>query len=97
MMKCRNCKNNTLLDDGKQFSWCEIRHDNLDIDEERYCSAFTPATNADRIRAMTDDELAEELSFIGDCRCPDGGECGHENSCLWCWQNWLQQEVEHDV
>lgn len=53
-------------------------------------------SNADRIRAMTDEELAKELSFIGDCRCPDGGECGHENGCLWCWQNWLRQEAQSD-
>lgn len=61
-MKCRNCKNNTLLDGGVQFSWCEVRRDNIDIDEERYCGAFSSATNADRIRSMTDEELADFIS-----------------------------------
>ena len=92
-MKCRNCKNNTLLDDGEQFSWCEIRKDNLDIDEERYCGAFSLATNADVIRAMTDEDLANFLNDIGECdrRCPAKiGDCiFSDSSCVAAWLDWL--------
>jgi len=99
-MKCRNCKCNGFLtdDDGEQFSWCNRFGDNLDIDEERYCSGYTPATNADRIRAMTDEELAELLSNISGC-----DECEElhgmmmcertpEKHCNECWLDWLKRE-----
>ena len=89
-MKCRNCKNNTLLDDGKQFSWCEIRKDNLGIDEERYCEAFSQATNADRIRAMTDEDIAMLLQP----GCPPRLQCPDKppHDCYKCWLDWLKQE-----
>lgn len=54
-------------------------------------------TNADRIRAMTDEELAE---FHGDCTCPPeynwsgGCECGVDDCCKKCWLGWLQEEVK---
>ena len=61
-------------------------------------------TKADKIRAMTDEELAEYLYAVGDgVACP--GEPGHwkewkcpvegtENPCdnYECWYNWLKQE-----
>lgn len=46
-------------------------------------------TNADRIRSMTDEELAEFLSY--GCPCPT------ENcrpSCVYCIGNWLKQPAE---
>lgn len=50
-------------------------------------------TNADRIRAMTDEELAWELCRI--CRMPfykDDSEIdGYE---VDCWAKWLKQEVK---
>ena len=55
-------------------------------------------TNADKIRAMTDEELAESLGILADCR-----ECSHRNaddscniidgSCQTQWLDWLKQEV----
>ena len=56
----------------------------------------TDMTNADRIRAMTDEELAEWLAKITDC-----GECKvstsrcmvSEKSCACAWLDWLKQEV----
>lgn len=50
-------------------------------------------TNADRIRAMTDEELAEFL----DCYCVSAyWECPrhHEIKCHECWLEWLKKEVE---
>ena len=91
-MKCRNCKNNTLLDDGVQFSWCEVKKDNLDIDEDRECGAFSQASNADRIRAMSDEELADLL-----WETVDGAYYQIENfmsqpSKRW-WLEWLRMEA----
>ena len=53
-MKCRNCVN-------FKSEWCEKVNDSPDPDLERDCQYFKQKTNADRIRAMTDEELAEFL------------------------------------
>lgn len=47
-------------------------------------------TNADKIRAMTD----EELVYVVMCpeQCPDGLTCEQAN-CLRCTLDWLKQEV----
>lgn len=51
-----------------------------------------PQTNGDRIRAMSDGELAE---FISNCGCPDHRlHCEH--SCTVCTLKWLKQSVEVD-
>ena len=54
-------------------------------------------TNADRIRAMSDEELAKWFLTVGicirdfeDCKC-DGV------SCRQCRMNWLQQPAEEDI
>lgn len=51
-------------------------------------------TNADRIRAMTDEELATKLYlstcihvFDSEVKCKDNG-------CKKCWLDWLRQEAE---
>lgn len=50
-------------------------------------------TNADKIRAMKDEELAETIRFA-EC-CPEVTDhCGLFDSCNECWVNWLQQPVE---
>lgn len=53
-MKCRNCVE--YIDE-----WCDKVKDSTYPDIERECKHFKQATNADRIRAMTDDELTELL------------------------------------
>lgn len=52
-----------------------------------------PMTNADRIRSMTDEELAK---IIGDkCICPPTSECANFcGDCVACWLEWLQQPAE---
>lgn len=50
----KNCLNLT-------HHWCERVIDSPDEDLERDCPYFCQKTNADRIRAMTDEELAWEL------------------------------------
>lgn len=60
-----------------------------------------PVTNADRIRAMTDEELAD---FIRDVswECQDA-YCGRCQSCKYPWcstdmmEKWLKQPAEGDA
>lgn len=52
-------------------------------------------TNADRIRAMTDEELVEEVfgEHIKTCACPpNDGEC--QDACEKCWLDWLKEEAQ---
>ena len=59
-----------------------------------------PKTNADRIRNMTDEELAEFLDIVGEdgissqyvdipCNC-----CREKTECSKCWKDWLQSKAE---
>ena len=53
-----------------------------------------PITNADRIRAMSDDELVDLFRYRG---CPPDrltGKCVKVCVCEACWVDWLQQPVE---
>ena len=51
-------------------------------------------TNADRIRAKSDEELAEFIKNLrfknGDC--PNDTKCKMRN-CYDCWLDWLKQEI----
>lgn len=76
MAKCKNCtrlyraydeKNEVLI--GK---WCDKVFDCPDVEEERECIHYKCMTNADRIRRMTDEELADFIACISHyC---DGGQ-----------------------
>ena len=55
---CKKCNN--LVND-----WCEKVIDSPDPDMQRDCQYFCEKTNADRIRAMSDEELAEMLWKTG--------------------------------
>lgn len=48
---------------------------------------LVPETNADRIRRMSDEELAKWLEYEG------GGACAE----VCGWLNWLQQPAEEDT
>lgn len=52
-------------------------------------------TNADRIRAMTVEELAEYICINAPEACPTG-ICTGEDFCYKCWLDWLKQEVDDD-
>ena len=59
-----------------------------------------PQTNADRIRSMSDEELAELLDSVdnGGIRALDVDypcdECTQKTKCDECFIEWLQSEVE---
>lgn len=55
-----------------------------------------PETNADRIRSMTDEELAEWMAKYCERKtvfCPNFGAHDCQESCEQCWLDWLKQEV----
>ena len=61
------------------------------------CDGKKKQTAADRIRAMTDEELAEWLSDMHDTvTCPNGGAIDCNPSCKRCWLNWLKEEAEDE-
>lgn len=65
MAKCNNCKNLETKDNGfDAYSWCEKINDFPHEDIERDCEHYVPMINADRIRSMTDEELAMALLYV---------------------------------
>ena len=54
---CKKCNN--FVND-----WCEKVIDSPDPDMQRDCQHFREKTNADRIRAMSDEDLAEFIKNI---------------------------------
>ena len=90
MAKCKNCKYlDTVQNDlrSEPFKWCVCTDDSPVLDMERDCDYYAPMTNSDRIRSMTDDELAD---FIINFDNRFGEEYEGEQSCL----SWLQKESE---
>lgn len=57
-------------------------------------------TNGDKIRSMTDDEIAEMLllstCYFGCNKCKHHGKCKGK-SCTEAALEWLKQEVSEDV
>lgn len=55
-----------------------------------------PLTNGDRIRGMTDEELAEFMSDVGDCYCcPAYSRCHRKGmSCHNALIDWLKSPVK---
>ena len=96
-MKCRNCVH--LYRD-----WCLHKLDSPDPDLDRECKDYKQATNADRIRAMSNEKLAILLCRMMDCsickrNIQKDGECdnysadGPSKAVL----NWLQRPAEEDT
>ena len=52
-------------------------------------------TNADRLRSMTDEELAEWIAEYTDCLCGihKPGCSKTKGTCVATWLDWLKQEV----
>lgn len=58
-----------------------------------YNASKKPITNADRIRAMSDEALAQCLSTLPVCEIKTS-DCFGRESCLDCVKEWLQQPAE---
>ena len=83
---CKKCNN---LING----WCEKKIDSPDPNMVRDCQYFWEKTNADRIRAMSDEALAEIIA------CPKGlfdrMDCLDDHrDCKHCALEWLKQPSE---
>ncbi len=96
MAKCKNCKNFfRSFEDVKPFYWCEKIEDSPYGETERECSYYKPKTNADRIRSMTDEELAIYMMCpnemgLAEINCDKIDVC----NCYECLLNWLRAESE---
>lgn len=54
-------------------------------------------TNADKIRAMSDEELSKHLWNIRNaerCVISDQKRCIMFDDCIACWHDWLKQEAK---
>lgn len=94
-MKCKNCKN--LID-----HWCEKVIDSPDEEMDRECKHYEVMSNADRIKNMSVEELAQTLfnHQFGHC-----SECALKNkecsgnyfddlSCIFGIKKWLLSEAK---
>lgn len=101
MAKCKNCKNiewhsDISADGERKYNWCPIIDDCPDPEAERNCGYYDEMTNADRIRSMSDAEMARFISraqadrakpiVCGQITKFPFGECE--------WLEWLQSLVE---
>lgn len=88
-MKCKNCRNLIHKESDFRFPWCPIFDDCYDIEAERECPKFERMSNADKIRNMSDEELAERIvEFVKST-----------NEYDYCkdvkkWLQWLKSEVK---
>ena len=82
--RCNGCAYENESVTGKHCVYC---------DGTKQGDMYKRATNADRIRSMSDEELAEFLCKVksdyqwADHEFPSEEECGE-------WEEWLQPEVE---
>nr|DAY68024.1 MAG TPA: hypothetical protein [Caudoviricetes sp.] len=87
---CSGCKYEHLK--GSEKPCCDCAN--------MYMDKYEPITNADRVRNMSDEELAEFLDIVGEdgissqytdvpCDC-----CCEKTECSKCWKEWLQSEAE---
>lgn len=102
-MKCKNCKNlNRKIEWSPvtyQYPWCYEINDCPDIETERECSKYCGKTNGDKIRRMTDEELAKLLLFAEVTEeiwyyCPDGNRFDCYEDAIRHILNWLQNLTE---
>lgn len=95
MTTCKQCR---------EFEKCKddafINGAKFDQNESvEYCTGFDPITNADRIRAMTDEELEKFINHFNICDMRTNDECkfSYCACCEVCVMDWLQQPAEGDA
>lgn len=99
-MTCKNCKYDKFAVDemdGAQFHWCDRYLDNYEQDKAESCLAYKPKSNADKIRNMKDEELADFLLYDeGDfCGlCEYYGTTCDGYGCREAMIKWLKQTVK---
>ena len=90
-IKCRSCF-------FYRNEWCEKIVDSPDPEEARDCNYFREMNNADRIRAMTDEELGVWIcKHALSCGCCVGAElCRGDDGIANGAVKWLQMPAEED-
>lgn len=88
MAKCKNCTN-------LHEHWCEKIVDSPWEDKERECDQYKCMTQAERIRSMTDEELAVNMmcpneNGLAEIDCDKNDNC----NCYECLLKWLRAESE---
>ena len=77
---------------------CNCKHNSNSREDEPCCRCDSRQTNAERIRNMTDDELAEFLAYNAYCEeCyvkKDDSCCYPDGTCKQKHLEWLQSEAE---
>lgn len=77
---------------SRQMYWDEEAHQFFPVDDVP--QEPVKPTNADRMRSMTDEELAKFItSGYYQPHCPVGS-CPVVEDCEDCWLRWLKKEVE---
>ena len=89
MRACHNCLH---------WDVCSVREDDIacGIYKPKEKRNVKPQNNADRIRAMTDDELNDLFHDIYDSGVYDAVSygCGHQTNSFEWTMDWLQQPAE---
>lgn len=99
-MTCRNCKHDKFAVDemdGAQFHWCKKYYDSYDDSKADECESYEPKTNADKIRNMTNEELAEFFFEPNQEFCRKCKYLGSDCDGLYCKESmleWLKQTAE---
>lgn len=90
MAMCEKCKSNNLIETENGHYCCNCGWDSVKKDY------IKRKTNADRIRSMNDEELAEFISKYFSCEyeCAVRDKCGSDWDCKRATIDWLQSEVE---
>ena len=81
---------------------CTCKYEHRDIQDypcskcsHSYIDKYEPKTNADRIRNMSDEELAKNLCLLLDCRrCQTFKTCNAGSMCYANLLEWLKSEAE---
>ena len=86
------------FDDSEEKNVCDCQHNSNSRDDEPCCRCDSRQTNADRIRNMADNELAEFLAYNAYCEeCyvkKDDSCCYPDGTCKQKHLEWLQSEAE---
>ena len=84
------------FDDSEEKNVCNCQHNSNSRYDEPCCRCDSRQTNADRIRNMSDEELADTL-FDSCLEVMHIDECSYTDNvgmCKKCVLNWLQSEAE---
>ncbi len=87
------------FDDSEEKISCNCQHNSNSRDNEPCCRCDSKQTNADRIRNMSDEELAEFnlCPHMVNWKKGNYDTCAHPNGkdgCKKCMLDWLQSEAE---